>query len=230
MRCTLWLLAACLVPALLLADAAGPAQVSSVRATGEAEVSAKPDTARLDLGVITVAPTAQAVSSENATQVQTVLDKLRMTLGPQAHIRTANYSLNPNYQTPRPGAQPSISGYTASNTVEVTTTDLANLGKLIDAASQAGANHIQGLQFLLENAAPVRAQALQQAVQTARANAQTMAAAMGMKLGRVLLLEQGAPSEIRPVARMAAAALAPTPVESGTVQVHASVTLTVELQ
>lgn len=229
MRRTL-LLAAALIPGFAAAQPA-PGRVSSVRATGEAVVSAKPDTARLDLGVVTFASTAQAAASQNATQVQAVLDKLHAALGPDAQIRTANYSLNPNYQPPRPGEQPAISGYTASNTVEVTTGELSDLGKLIDAASQAGANHIQGLQFLLRKDAPVRAQALEQAVQAARANAQTMAAAMGMKLGRVLLLEQGAPSEIRPLARMAASlAVAPTPVESGTLEVRATVTLTVELQ
>jgi uncharacterized protein YggE len=60
-----------------------------------------------------------------------------------------------------------------------------------------------------------------------------MAGAMGMKLGKVLLLEQGSPSVIRPVMRQAAVALsaqATTPVEPGNVEVRATVTLTVELQ
>jgi uncharacterized protein YggE len=56
---------------------------------------------------------------------------------------------------------------------------------------------------------------------------------MGMKLGKVLLLDQGSPSVIRPVMRQAAVALsaqATTPVEAGNVEVRATVTLTVELQ
>ena len=218
------------IPLCLAAQAPAP---SSVRAVGESVIQAKPDLAMLNIGVVTQAPTAQAAASQNATQLQSALDKLRAALGASGEMRTAGYSLTPNYQYPRDGGQPSINGYTASNTVEVVTPDLANLGKLIDTASQGGANRIQSLQFTVKNEAPVRAQALRQAVQDARGNAEAMAAAMGMKLGRVLSLEQGSPAVIRPLVRQQvamAAAVAPTPVEPGTVEVRATVNLTIELQ
>jgi uncharacterized protein YggE len=205
-----------------------PPRPSSVQATGEAVIQAKPDQAKLDIGVVTQAATAQ-----NATQLQATLDKLRAAVGASGEVRTAFYSLNPNYQYPRDGGKPTINGYTASNSVEVTVTDLSGLGKIIDAASQAGANNIQGPQFTLKNEAPVRAQALRQAAQDARSNAEAMAGAMGMKLGKVLLLEQGSPSVIRPVMRQAAVALsaqATTPIEPGNIELRATVTLTVELQ
>jgi len=84
----------------------------------------------------------------------------------------------------------------------------------------------------VKNEAPARAQALGEAVREARGNAEAMAAAMGMHLGRVLLLEQGNPGVIRPVVRQfaAAATAAPTPIEPGTVEVRATVTLTIALQ
>ena len=95
-----------------------------------------------------------------------------------------------------------------------------------------GANRIQGVQFTVKNEAPARAQALGEAVREARWNAEAMAAAMGMKLGQVLLLEQGNHGVIRPVVRQfaATAAAAPTPIEPGTVEVRATVTLTMQLQ
>ncbi len=206
---------------------------SSVRAGGEAVVQAKPDMAILQVGVVTEAPTAQAAATQNATQLQAVLDKLRPMLGSTGEIRTAGYALNPNYQYPRTGGKPTIVGYTASNTVEVTTADLPGLGKIIDAASQGGANRIQGLQFTIKDERPVRAKALREAVGNARANAEAMAAGIGMKLGRVLELEQSSPQIIRPLARQqlaVAESAAPTPVEPGTVDVRATVTLTMELQ
>ncbi|PWU03421.1 MAG: hypothetical protein C5B51_19125 [Terriglobia bacterium] len=210
-----------------------PARPSSVHATGEAVVQAKPDQAKLDIGVVTQAATAQAAAAQNATQLQAVLEKLRAAVGASGDIRTAFYSLNPNYQYPRDGGKPTINGYTASNSVEVTVMDLTGLGKIIDAASQSGANSIQGPQFSIKNEAPVRAQALRQAVQDARANAEAMAGAMGMKPGRVLQLEQGSPEIIRPLTRQAPVAMAAqavTPVEPGTIEVRATVTLTLELQ
>jgi uncharacterized protein len=202
----------------------------SVQANGDAVIQVKPDLAKLTVGVVTQAPSAQVAAAQNATQVQATLEKLRAALGSSGEIRTAGYSVTPNYQYPREGA-PTIAGYTASNTVEVTTSDLAGIGKIIDTVAQAGANRIQDIQFTVKDEGPARAQALRQAVEQARANAEAMATAMGMKAGRVLLLEQGTPAQVRPVIRaMAAAAAAPTPVEPGNVEVHASVTLTMELQ
>jgi uncharacterized protein len=189
----------------------------SVRAMGEATVAVKPDQAKLNIGVVTQASTAQAAAAQNATQTQATLDKLRMTLGTAGEIRTSGYSLQPNYQYPRDGGQPTITGYTASNTVEVTTNDLAGLGKLIDVVVAVGANRIQGVQFTVKNEAPAREQALAEAVREAKGNAQAMATAMGMQLGKVILLEQGSSQGIiRPVVRQL------------TVEVRATVTLTME--
>jgi len=226
-------LGAALIMAGILAGAAGaqtPAyggRPASVKATGDAVIYVKPDQARIDLGVVTQAATAQAAAAQNAAQSQAVLDKLRAALGSKADIKTVGYSLNPNFKYPRDGGQPTIDGYTASNTVQLTSEDLDGLGKLIDAAAQGGANHVQRLQFTLKNEAAARGKALRQAATEARGNAEAMAQALGLKLGRVIEVDQGSPEVIRPVVRqMAAMAAAPsTPIESGQIEVHASVTL-----
>jgi uncharacterized protein len=227
-----WTALIVLFPVYLMAQQYSPAppRPPSVQANGDAVIQVKPDLAKLTIGVVTQAPSAQGAAAQNASQLQATLEKLRTALGSSGEIRTAGYSITPNYQYPHEGA-PTIGGYTATNTVEVTTSDLAGIGKLIDTVAQAGANRIQGIQFTVKDEGPARAQALRQAVEQARANAEAMAAAMGMKAGRVLLLEQGSPAQVRPVFRaVAATAAAPTPVEPGNVEVHASVTLTMELQ
>src|SRR5271165_2258690 len=158
------------VPVCTWAQAGKPP--ASVRATGEAVVSVKPDQAKIDIGVVTQAPTAQAAASQNAAQTQMVLEKLRGTAGSKTDIKTISYSVGPNYQYPRDGGKPTITGYTATNTVEVTTDDLGEVGKLIDAATASGANQIQRLQFGLQDEKPARAQALRAAAREARANAE----------------------------------------------------------
>ena len=196
-------------------------------------VQARPDQAKLDIGVVTQAATAQAAAAQNATQLQATLDKLRAAVGASGEVRTAFYSFNPNYQYPRDGGKPTINGYTASNSVEVTVTDLSGSGQNNRCRVAGRRQQHSGPPIHIKNEAPVRAQALRQAAQDARSNAEAMAGAMGLKLGKVLLLEQGSPSVIRPVMRQAAVALsaqATTPVEPGNVEVRATVTLTVELQ
>ena len=228
-----WQLVAALFALLPLYVEAQPGlqQPPSVRATGEAVLEVKPDQARLTIGVVTQSSTAQTAAAQNEAQLQSTLDDLRRALGTAGEIRTSGYSLQPNYRNANDGGPAVIKGYTASNTVEVTTGDLAGLGKLIDAVAGGGANRIQGIQFTVKNEAPARAEALAEAVREARGNAEAMASAMGAKLGRVLLLEQGGQGVIRPLARsMAVVAGAPTPIEPGTIEVRASVTLTIELQ
>lgn len=200
----------------------------AVKATGNGVIQAIPDQARIDIGVVTQAPTAQAAAAQNAAQLQAALDSLKAAAGSKAEIRTSGYFVRPVYQYPKPGGKGVLDGYTASNTVEVTCNDLSIVGKLIDAATSGGANQIQRLQFTLKDEGPSRARALHQATLEARANAEAMAAALGLKLGKVLLVEQGNPFTIRPM--MASLAAAPTPIEAGTVDVQATVTLTIVVQ
>jgi uncharacterized protein YggE len=232
MRAALWT-AALMLPATFAA-AQPPLDRTAhpyIRTTAEATVSAKPDRARLTIGVVTQAANAQTAAARNATETESMLAALRRSLGAAAEIRTSGYSLTPNFTNPRNGGPPVLSGYTASNTVEITTDDLANVGKVIDEGAAAGANNVRGLDFLLKDDAPVHAQALREAARKARASADSMAAALGLKVLRVLSAEEGEPQVVRPMRMMAMAAGAntTTPIESGNIQIQATVTLTVEV-
>ncbi|HWP44171.1 MAG TPA: SIMPL domain-containing protein [Blastocatellia bacterium] len=205
-----------------------------IRVMGEATVSARPDQATVHVGVVTQASTAQEAASQNAQKLDAVIQALRKALGPQAEIKTISYSLNPNYVYPREGGQPKLTGYTASNTVEVKTGDLAQVGKIIDTATQAGANNIQALRFGLKDEEAVKAQALREATAKARVKADAIANALGVKIVRFLRAEESGavaiPFQARDLysAREAAAAV-PTPVDPGNVEVRASITLTFEV-
>ena len=204
----------------------------SITVTAEATVKASPDQAQIDIGVVTQAATAQAAATQNAQKLDATISALRRALGSGADIKTVNYSLTPNYRYPREGGQPTIEGYNASNTVQVKTSDLAQVGKIIDAATGSGANNIQSLQFSLKDEQAVRAQALREASLKAKAKADAIASALNLKVLRVLHVEES--GQIRPVpmyarAEMAQVAQAPTPIEPGTIEVQSMVTLTVEI-
>ena len=118
----------------------------------------------------------------------------------------------------------------ASNTVQVTLTDLSLIGKVIDTGIQAGANRVQGLSFGLQDDQPSRAQALKMATAQAKANADAMASGIGQHTGAAIAIQQGGTSSPTPVLLGAVAtASATTPVETGVVNVQASVTLDVAL-
>ena len=204
----------------------------SIRVTGEATVTVQPDQARIDIGVTTQAQTAQAAAADNAQRLETALAELRRALGAGAEIKTAGYSLNPDYRYPKEGGRPTITGYTATNVVRVTLNDLTRVGQAIDAATQSGANQVQRLQFMLKDEQAAQSQALRAAALKAKAQADALAQALGLKIVRVLSVVEstgGVQPIMRDVALARAEAAASTPVEPGTIEAHATVTLTVEI-
>jgi len=206
--------------------------LSSIRVSGEAKVTAKPDRVQIDVGVATHAATSQDAAAQNARAVEAVIGAVRKAAGPGAMLKTVSYTLNPNYQYHSKGGEPTLEGYNAANVVQVTLDELVKIGPAIDAATQAGANQVQGIQFTLRDQDSVRAQALREAALRARADAEVLAAALGLKVVRVLTVEENSPHvvPVRMFKREAmAASAAATPVEAGTLDVTAEVTLSVEV-
>jgi uncharacterized protein YggE len=207
-----------------------PARPASVQASATASVSVRPDEARIQIGVITQAATASAAASQNATALQKALDELKAAAGPKAEVKTVSYSLFPNYDSQKARA---IKSFTASNIVEIATGDLSSVGKIIDAAAQTGANEVRSLQFTVKDQSQAREQALRKAAQQARSDAEAMAAALGLRLGRVLYLDQTGLQPIRPYTMMQSAEFraVPTPIEQPqNIEVSATVTLTIALE
>lgn len=203
----------------------------SIRTSGEAIISVKPDRAEISVGVVTQSETSQAAVAQNAQKLEATLAKMRQLLGANADIKTISYTVSPNYRYPKEGGEPTISGYTATNIVRITLDDLTKVGNVIDTAVQAGSNRIQNLRFTLKDESTVQAQALRDAAIQARAKSQALASALNLRVVRVLsVVESGSP--VYPVREMAyarAADAASTPIEPGTIEVRATVSLTVEV-
>jgi uncharacterized protein YggE len=206
----------------------------SVTVNGEAVITVEPDQAQIDIGVVTQAKSAPEAAKENAEKLARVMGAIKKLLGKGDEVKTASYSLNPNYRYPQ-GGKPEIVGYTATNVLHIKTDTLDNVGKLIDAAMQSGANTIQRLLFTLKDEQSAQLQALRLAVAKAKAKAEEMANALGLKVVKILSVTE-AERGIRPIAmpqprvtQMEAAVAAPTPVEAGTIEVRSSVSLTAEI-
>jgi uncharacterized protein YggE len=197
----------------------------SVQAVGSATVSGEPDQVKVTIGVTTMAATAQEAAAQNATQMTAVQDQIRRVLGPAADIKTIGYSVTPIYRTSA-GQPPVLTGYTATNTIEVTAADAASIVKVIDSVGQVGATNIQSLRFTIANDKPLRQQALSAAAKEAIAHAQAIASGLGMKVGNVIAAQEGV--SVTPIVGGPTAAT-PTPIEPGLVTVTATVTIAAQL-
>lgn len=212
----------------------GQPRPATIEVTGRAQVSEAPDRVYIDIGVMTQAQKSEAAASQNAKRLADVIAALKRAAGSGAQLTTTEYSVNPNYHYSRDGGTPTIVGYTASNVVRVRLDDLGRVARVIDAATEAGSNNIQDIRFALRDEQGPRGEALREAARNARQDADALADALGLRIVRVMTVNEQSP-EAGPVpiyARAMSVAAAPaarTPVEAGTIDVNATVTLTVEV-
>jgi uncharacterized protein YggE len=204
-----------------------------ITASGDATLSVKPDEAMLSIGVTTQAPTSQEAGKRNAQETEKLLAALTTALGKGGDFKTSGYWINPQYGNPTKEGANRIISYVARNTVEVKIHDLAIVSNVIDAAVKAGSNDIGSLRFTLRNEQATKTKALIEATSQAREKAAAMAKALGLNVTRVVSVSDASVPTPRPFmmeSRMAMAdsAMARTPIEAGTIDVSASVTVVVE--
>jgi uncharacterized protein len=230
MKILVALLIACVVSQVNAQQIASP--LSSIRVTGDAVVTAKPDRALIDVGVLTQEKQSQIAVTQNARQLDSIVTALHKLLGADADIKTINYALNPDYQYRPIGGKSSVSSYTALNVVRVTVDELEKVGPVIDTATQAGANHVESVRYTVRDQQVLRSQAVREAALKARAGAEALASALNLKIVRIVSVDDGGegplPGPDGPDLRDPAGP-APAPVQSSSFVVSANVTLTVEV-
>jgi uncharacterized protein len=201
---------------------------------GNGEAHAAPDWATINLAIETQGHTAAAAAQSNAALAQKVVDALKAKLGDQGTITTGGYSLNPEYDQRPNRERPDIVGYTAQNSITVETGALDLVGPLIDSSIAAGANRVNYLNFSLKNDTKARDEAIANATKDARAQADALASALGVRLGQVIKATTAAqvtPIRVSPMPMMAMAKMnQPTPIEAGQISIPATVSLTYEIE
>ena len=217
--------------------------VSRVLVTGEADARTPPDTAVVVLSVVTQSARAVEAQQQNARKSEAVIRAVKETAGANPEVQTSDYSLEPRRTWN--GSLPRIVGYEARNTVTITTAALDNVGAVLDAGVQAGANSVERVAFTLRESNKARAETLAEASKQAMAKAQAMAAALGGRVVRVIEEQEGG-FQNRPTTvsdssgalttyedvhlRAEASKMAPrTPLEAGPLNVRSQVQLIVEI-
>jgi uncharacterized protein len=232
----------------LLITAACATQKESLRTrlmvTGESDSKASPDAAIVVLSVVTQSPRALDAQQQNARKSDAVIQAVKEAAGANPDVKTSGYSLEP--QREWSSGMDRIKGYEARNSVTVSTSALDNVGVILDAATQAGANSVESVRFVLREGREARGVSLGEAGRQAMEKAEAMAQAMGGRIVRVVEEREG---------NFPAPALAPgtnyeaygssmsaantnadsrmsqrTPVEAGSLNVRSQVFLVVEVE
>jgi uncharacterized protein YggE len=203
---------------------AASSSTSTVTVTGNGTVTAVPDQASFSFTVQTKAATAAAALARNGNDTKAVIAAVEAAGVPEASIQTAQVSLDPVVSNDGT----SIVAYTAFDTITVTKLAIAKAGSIVDAAVGAGATDVSGPSLELSAQDALYNKALKDAVANAKSKAQALADAAGRSLGEVVSIVEGGGAVPVPFP-VGATKDASTPIEPGTQDVQATVTVTYAL-
>ncbi len=224
-------LAAAIAAALAASSALAQQAPTTLTLSATSEVQAAPDIAAIGAGVVTQATEAQAALAANSAQMVRVVAALKKAGIAERDIQTSGLNLQPQFRYEQ-NQPPVLTGFQASNRVQVTLRDVTSTGRVIDTLVKQGANQIDGPDFRVANPEPLMDKARADAVKAARARAELYATAAGLSVMRITSIAEG--FEQRPpmpkgrMVAMEAAADAP-PVAPGEVALSATVTMAFEL-
>lgn len=197
-------------------------RAEGITVTGTGVVRAVPDRAEIAFGVVSQGRTASEALRANDAAIQRVVAALRAAGIAAADIQTQSFSVSP--RTTEEGED--IVGYTAQNTVTARLRQLARAGAVIDAAVGAGANQVYGPSLSRSNAPELYNDALRAAVSDARAKAEVLASAAGVRLGPVVGVAEQGDTPVSDESGGRASAPAAAQIEPGTQDIRASVVVT----
>jgi uncharacterized protein len=215
------LVVAAVVAAVSLPGSASSAaaEAGGITVQGTGSVATAPDRAELSFGVESQGTTAKAALAANAAEMRRVIAAVKASGG--TNVTTQSVSLSPRYDE-----QNQVQAFVATNTVSATIKEIAKAGALIDAAVDAGANQVYGPSLSRGDQGANYRKALEAAVADARASAQALASASGLSLGRITAVVEGGGSAPPYAVAEKAMDAGSTPIEPGTQEVIAVVSVT----
>ena len=200
----------------------------TVTVIGTGTVKGIPDTVSFQIGVSTNGASASSALSENDAQVRALEQSLERHGVKRSEMQTSGLNLSTN--TNSSGA---VTGFNASDTLNVTMHGIALAGEAIDAAANAVGNGIQlyGISFSISNRSALLAAARSAAMHSARTKAEQLAAGAGGTLGGIVKVsEDVASSPVFYADAPTSFAAASVPLRQGRQPVTVQVTVTYSLR
>jgi len=176
-----------------------------LQVSAHAEAHRVPDVATISAGVVTQAADANASMRANAQQMDKVMAAVRAAGIAERDIQTSGINVNPQYRYAE-NQPPAITGYQASNTVNLKVRDIGKLGRVLDALVASGANQVNGPSFEIDQPDAAYDEARRAALDKAQARAAMYAKTLGLRVRRIVSIgEGGSPRPPVPMPMMAMA-------------------------
>lgn len=206
---------------------AGSGDPRQVTVVGEGQVQGVPDTLTTNVAMEFIAADVSSALNQSSQRQQAVIDALVAAGIDRKDISTTQVSVQPQFGTD--GASNTITGYRASNTIDVKIRDLDTASQTLTLIAETGgdATRINSVAFSIEDDSDLVRDARAEAFNDAKNRAQQYADLSGLSLGEVISTsEESGSTPPRPMPR---AAMEAVPLEPGQQAVNFSVTVIWEL-
>lgn len=205
---------------------------TTITLTGKGTVDHAPDIAMISVGVQVEAKTAAEAMQQQAEKMNGVFAAVKAAGIADRDMQTGQLSLNPVYEYPN-NARPRLTGYQASNQINIKVRKLDTLGKTLDAVVKGGGNTINGVSFSIDQPDKFQNDARIAAIKDAAAKAELYAQAVGYKVKRIVTISEQdyypQPVPMMMQMRQQDMAAAPTPIAAGEVSLTQTVNVVFEL-
>lgn len=156
-------------------------------------VEVVPDMAELQVTIRTEDKDAKVCQQENTEKLNTLLEYLKGQGYAEESIETSGFSLNPRYDWS--GNTQKLVGYDMRTTVTVTDIPMEQIGGMLTAVVENGANEIDSVSYFSSQYDQAYNQALAKAIELSRGKGEALAAASGMELGQVMNIQEQSDSQ-----------------------------------
>lgn len=193
-----------------------------VQATGTSKVV--PDAVNLAITLSRTQSSSQQALAQAASSVSKVLATLKSDGITDNYIKTTSLNSSPVYSYTNNTQK--ITGYQASQNLDITIRAAATAGKVVDDITKAAGNSLQinAVSSFVYDPTAAQATAEKSAADSAKAKAQAYATALGVKLGKVIsLTESPVTSSPVPVMAMSKTATNSSQISLGTQDVTITV-------
>ena len=210
--------------------AANPRQVTVI---GSGQVQGVPDTLTADVGIEFTAPDVTTAMNQTNDRQQAVINALVGAGMDRKNIRTTAVTLQPQYSNPEPAGTATITGYRATNAIQVKIhpTDTASKMLALIVSTGGDATRSSSISYSIADDSQLVKDARARAFQDAKNRADQYAQLSGLRLGKVLSISEATgstPTAGAPPAPPRAAFA--VPLEPGQQTVSFSVTAVWELE
>jgi uncharacterized protein YggE len=222
---------------MVVAAPATPGRVTEptgITVMAQGKATGKPDLAMITIGVETRDAEAQAAAEENDDLMADVMAAILELGVAEEDIQTVDYSVRAEIDWQDDKQR--VIGYVVNNSVVLKLRELDKAGDVLDAATEAGANNIYGIQFTFDDPTALREEARAEAMAQARDKAEALAQLAGVGLGKPRYINESfmeaPPYYLEPIYATAERAMGGgvTPVQPGQLEVAVQVQVTFDIR